>query len=274
MRNFWLVPAVCLLASCATLQNLAAGAFTKPTLDFKSATVSDMSLSGATVNLVYTVHNPNGVGLSLASVDYDFQVEGKQVAAGKPPAGLSIPANGSADVTFPAQVKFVDLADVLQTFLTKDVAHYKAAGHLGVDTPIGVVSFPLSKEGQFPVPKVPSVSVQAPHLTDLSFTQATLQIPLTVTNKNGFALPVGGVAGHLIIAGVPVGDISTGGLGSLDSGSTKQVSLPLTVHFTSAAFGLLQALRGGEANVQLQGSLESGGAKVPVSFSKLLSVVH
>lgn len=274
MRRLWIASALFLLAGCAALQNLAQSAFTKPTLDFKSATVSDVSLSGATVDLVYTVHNPNSVGLSLADVDYTFLVEGKQVLAGKPPHGLTLPANGSAEVTFPAQVKFADLGSVLQTFLTKDIAHYRAEGHLGIDTPIGVVTLPLSKEGQFPVPKVPAVAFQAPRVTDLSWNGATLQIPLTVTNKNGFALPVGAIAGKLKIAGTQVGEISTGGLGALEPNASRQVTLPLTVHFTSAAIGLVQALRGGEANVQFTGSLESGGAEVPVTKSQLLSILR
>lgn len=274
MRRLWIASALFLLAGCAALQNFAQSAFTAPTLDFKSADVTDVSLSGATVNLVYTVHNPNSVGLSLADVDYSFLVEGKQVAAGRPPHGLHLPANGSADVTFPAQVKFADLGAVLETFLTKDVAHYRAEGHLGVDTPIGVVTLPLSKEGQFPVPKVPAVAFQAPHVTDLSWNGATLQIPLTVTNRNGFALPVGGISGNLKIAGVPVGEITTGGLGALEPNARREVTLPLTVHFTSAAVGLVQALRGGEANIQFSGSLQSGAARIPVQKAQLLSILR
>jgi LEA14-like dessication related protein len=116
------------------------------------------------------------------------------------------------------------------------------------------------------------VAVLAPKVSDLGFSGATLEIPLSVTNRNGFRLPVGGVNGHVSIAGVQVGEISTSAFGALDANATKQVTLPLKVHFTSAALGLMEALRGGKANVQLTGSLESGGAEVPISFSQLLSI--
>lgn len=274
MRKTLLLGTLLLLTSCAALKNLLSGAFTKPTLDFKRAEVTDVSLGGATVNLVYEVKNPNGIGLSLASVDYLFKVEGHQVAAGKPPNGLDIPANGTAQVVFPAQVRFADLGAVLQTFLTKNAARYEASGHLGVKTPIGVITFPLSKKGQFPVPQIPAVAFKSPRVTDLSFSGATLEIPLMVTNHNRFALPVAGLAGELKIGGVPVGGISTGSLGSLASNQTREVTLPVKVSFTSATRGLVSALRGGSQKVQFDGGLQSGGAKVPIGVSQLLSIVH
>ena len=93
---------------CSWLRQMAASGFQKPSLSFKDASLSDVTLSGATVNLVFTVTNPNDAALSLAETDYKFSLEGKQVVAGKPPAGIRIPAKGSSDVTLPASVKFAD----------------------------------------------------------------------------------------------------------------------------------------------------------------------
>ena len=81
----------------------------KFTLSFRDASLSDVTFAGATVNLTFTVENPNPVGISLAESDYKLSVAGKQLVAGKPPAGLQIPASGSSDVTLPAQVRFADL---------------------------------------------------------------------------------------------------------------------------------------------------------------------
>lgn len=274
MRKTLLFSTLLLLVGCAGLRDLLNGAFKKPTLDFKRAEVTDVSLAGATVNLVYEVHNPNGIGLSLASVDYLFKVEGHQVVAGKPPNGLTIPANGTAKMVFPAQVRFADLGAVLSTFLTKNAARYEASGHLGVKTPIGVLTFPLSKKGQFPVPQIPAVAFKSPRVTDLSLSGATLEIPLMVTNHNGFPLPVSGLTGKIAIGGVPVGGVSTGALGSLASNQTREVTLPLKVNFTSATRSLVTALRGGSQKVTFDGGLQSGGAQVPVGVSQLLSIVH
>src|SRR3982751_1576585 len=101
MRRFRLL-ALCLLAlsqsGCAALSKLLSDAFQQPTFSFKQVQLLDVSLGGATVNLVYTLHNPNPVGLSLAEVDYALFIEGKQLVAGRPPNGLTIPESGQADL--------------------------------------------------------------------------------------------------------------------------------------------------------------------------------
>lgn len=261
------------LTGCAAIQSLLRGAFKKPTLTFKTARLSSASLSDATVDLVYEVNNPNSFGLDLASVDYDFSVEGKQVVAGKPKKGLSFKSRGKSELVFPANVKFADIAPVVETFLTKDRAAYKAQGSVGIKTPIGVLNFPLSKEGTFEVPKVPQVSFQAPRIKSFSGTNATVEFPLQIKNRNSFPLPVAGITGALKVAGADVGTLSTGNLGLLEGSGTKEVTLPLTINVLRAA-GAAMALRsGGNAQVRLDGRLTSDNQSVPLSLNQLLNFV-
>ena len=259
-------------SGCALLSNLSS-AFKKPTLSFKSASLSDASLGGATVNLVYSVDNPNPVGISLAEVSYAFSVEGKQVVAGQPPAGLQIPAHGSADLTFPASVKFSDLGAVVETFLTKDSASYRAEGQVGFQTPVGVLRVPLSKDGEFEVPKVPKFELGSPRIAQLSLAGATLEFPVTVTNRSPFALAIQSFSGTLQIAGANVGTLSSGDFGQLEPKGSRQLTLPASIHFTQAG-AVAQALRQGSANVSFSGQLHSGGAAVPLSITQVISFLR
>ncbi|WP_342376867.1 LEA type 2 family protein [Myxococcus stipitatus] len=261
------------LSGCAALQSALKSAFKKPTLTFKTARLSSASLSDATVDLVYEVNNPNGFGLELASVDYAFFVEGKQVVAGKPRKGLDLKANGRSELVFPANVKFADIAPVVETFLNKDQAAYKAQGSVGVQTPIGVLSFPLQKEGTFDVPKIPQVSFQQPRITSINLTSATVEFPLAITNRNSFPLPVAGITGALKVAGADVGTLSTGNLGMLDGSGTKQVSLPLTIHFARAASAAMALRSGGNAKLSLDGRLTSDAQSVPLNLNQLVNIV-
>jgi LEA14-like dessication related protein len=254
------------LSGCAALQNLFKSAFQQPRLTFKTARLANASLADATVDLVYEVENPNSIGLSLASVDYAFFVEGKQVVAGKPRN-----ANGKSELVFPANVKFADLVPVVQTFLTKDAAKFKAQGSLGVKTPLGVLSFPLEKEGTFPIPKIPSIKLESPRITNVNLSGATVEFPLSVTNRNGFPLPVAGVVGALNVAGANVGNLSTGNLGLLEAGGTRQLTLPLRIDFLQAARAASALRSGGSAQVRFDGKLTSDGQTVPVDFSQLLN---
>jgi LEA14-like dessication related protein len=258
------------LPGCAALQALLAGAFRQPSFTFKSVSLGEISLTGVTLNLTYTLANPNPVGLSLAEVDYALFVEGHQVVAGKPPKGLTIPAQGQVDLLFPASVKFAELAPVLQTFLEKDYAQYRAEGHLGVQTPVGVISFPLAHQDQFEVPKFPAVQLGSPRVTQLSFTGAILEIPLTVTNRNSFQLPVSGLSGALSIAGAVVGQVDTGDLGAMEGRAARQINLPVTVNFGSA-LAVANAIRVGSGDIGFNGQLRSGAASLPLSFHQNLT---
>ncbi|MDC0712832.1 LEA type 2 family protein [Stigmatella sp. ncwal1] len=255
------------LTGCATLKKL----FKRPTVSFKTARLSSASLSDATVDLVYEVRNPNSFGLSLAKVDYAFFVEGKQVVAGSPRKGLQLKAGDTSELVFPANVRFADIVPVVQTFLNKDAAAFKAQGNLGIDTPIGVLSFPLEKEGTFEVPKIPKVLFDAPRIANISLTGATVEFPLTITNRNSFPLPVAAISGALKLAGANVGTLSTGNLGQLDGGGAKQVTLPLQINFAQAAQAAT-ALRSNNAQqLSWSGQVSSGTEKVPLNLSQLVN---
>lgn len=271
MKKVLLVFALAMgLAGCATLQQLLSGAFKKPRLTFHSVQLQDLALSGMTLNVIYTLENPNPLGLSLAEVDYALSIDGKQVVAGKPPKGLEVAPKGRTQLVFPANIKFADVAPVLQTFLTKDYATYRAQGSIGVQTPIGILKFPVSKEDQFEVPKLPQVALNTPRISNLTLTSATVELPLMVTNRNTYALPIQGVGGQVSIAGANVGSLSTGDLGALTGKQTREVRLPITINFLSAA-AAAAALRGGNGTVAFSGQVQSGGASLPINFSQNLS---
>jgi LEA14-like dessication related protein len=272
----WVVVLSCVafvVSGCKALSDFLAGAFQKPGFNFKTLGLNDISLAGLTLDTVWQLDNPNKVGLSLASVKYALAVEDKQVVAGAPPNGLQIPAAGSTDMHFPAAIKFQDLVGVVQTFLTKDSGRYKAEGELGIQTPIGVIAFPISKEGEFEVPKVPDVQFGSPRVSKLDLSGATIEFPLNVTNKNTFALPVSGLGGALKLAGASVGNIDAGNLGAMDGKGVKQVTVPLKVSFLSAGMGLYKAISSGNAQLQFDAQVQSGGQALPINVNQLVNLV-
>lgn len=261
------------LPGCATLRDLFNRAFQKPDLRFKTLKLQNISLGGADVDTVWTLRNPNPIGLSLAEVDYTFFVEGKQLVAGAPREGLRIPERGSTDLVFPTNVKFQELVPALAVFLNQDSAKYRAEGHIGVQTPIGVIKFPLKKEGTFEVPKIPTMTFETPRITHVTLSGATLEIPLRLTNRNSFPLPIGGLVGNVSIGGAKVGNVSSGNLGLLQGRGSQTVTLPVTVNFASA-LSAATAIRQGKGTVALTGNLNSGGTAVPVSLSELESFIR
>jgi LEA14-like dessication related protein len=259
------------LTGCKYLEEFLKDAFQQPSFVFKNVALTNLSLAGLNLDTVWQLDNPNAVGLSLAQVDYALFIEGKQVVAGQPQQGLQIAARGSSDLHFPADIKFQDLVAVVETFLNKDTAHYRATGTIGVQTPIGLISLPLAKDGDFEVPKIPHVVFGNPKVSNLTLTGATIDFPLTVTNRNSFALPINGVTGALTVAGAHVGQLGTPDFGAVEGKGTRQVNLPVQVNFLSAAGALVTAVQTGQAPVKFDAQLHSGGLQLPVKVDQLLN---
>ena len=275
VRIVTIAAACCFISGCAFLNEFlkSAGNFLEPTFNFKSLDITDASLAGLNLDTVWSLENKSSVGISLASVDYALFVEEKQLVAGAPAAGLQIAPNGASDLHFPAGVKFLDLVSVLETFLTKDTAAYRAEGGLGVQTPVGIIKFPIVKSGTFEIPKIPAVVFGNPQVSGLSLTGATINFPLTVTNKNSFPLPINGLIGNIAVGNSNIGQLSTGDLGALDTKGTRTVNLPLTVSFLSAAGAVVQAINGGNAQLKFDAKLQSGPTAVPIKLDQIVSFV-
>ncbi len=265
---------VVFLPGCALLSSLLQSAFQQPTFDFKGLKLRDASLSGLGLDTEWRLSNPNEVGISLAEADYRLSVEGRPVVAGKPPNGLTIPANGSSDLVFPADVRFTDVAPVVEQLLSKDVASYRVDGHVGVNTPIGVLTLPFSKEGTFEVPKVPAVQLGNPKVTGLNFTGATVSFPLTLTTQNSYPLPIANVTGSLYVEGVSVGNVSTGNLGVLQPRATQTVELPVTLNLMSVGQAVMNAVNGGRANVRFDAKVHSGNGVAPLNLQQALQFIR
>jgi LEA14-like dessication related protein len=121
---------------------------------------------------------------------------------------------------------------------------------------------------------VPLVQFGNPRITNVSFAGATVEFPLAVTNRNTYALPVNGLTGTVALAGSNIGTLSTGGLGSMEGKGVKNVTLPLQVNFLSAATAATAIARGGNAQVQFNAQLQSGGLNLPVNVNQLVNLVR
>jgi hypothetical protein len=143
-----------------------------------------------------------------------------------------------------------------------------------VQTPIGIIKLPLAKDGQFEVPKVPLVAFGNPRVSNLTLQGATIEFPLTVTNRNTYALPIGNVTGTVSLAGSALGTLSTGDLGAMDGKGAKQVSLPLTVNFFSAGMAVARAIQGQNAQVSFNAQVQSGATSLPIRVDQLVNLVR
>ena len=257
---------------CASLGNLCGSAFHQPSLTFERVEIRDLSLAGATIDLHFLLHNDNPVAVSLASLAYDFRVENHPVISGHPANGVQVRANGVSDLSFPAHVAFAQLASTVQVFLTQDVASYTASGSVGVRTPVGIVTFPLSHTGTFKVPKLPTIQVQPPKLTRLSITGAHLNVPIVVHNRNAFALPFNGLATQVTLSGAPVVAPAIAPQSALAANQSRVINLGADVNFLQSGLAVANAIRNKRVVLGLHGALTVAGLRVPIDLNKVVNL--
>jgi LEA14-like dessication related protein len=249
------------LLGCATIKSLTVG---RPTVTFEQARIDRVDLDGADVTLLYQVQNPNAGGITLSNVSYVFDVDGHALVAGQPPSGFHIPA-GNSQLAFPVRLVWTQVLPALQALATQDSVHYRASGTVGVDTPLGPLVMDLSHEGTIPTPKLPQISIDSPRLTSLTPLGARLSIPLRITNRNGFPLPLVGVTGDVRRLLLPSQSV-------VPASQESVVEIPLDISFLSAGLAVARALQDGHAEIVIEGSLAVGSANVPVHVSQSVQV--
>jgi LEA14-like dessication related protein len=256
------------MLGCATLQSLTVS---KPTLTFETARVDHLDFEGADVTLLYQVQNPNSAAIHLVNVSYAFDVDGHPLVAGQPPNGFSFPP-GNSELSFPVRLVWTQLFPALQALATQDTVHYKASGTVGIDTILGPLTFDLSHEGTLPTPKLPQIAIDPPKVSSLSPLGARLSIPLRVTNRNAFALPLAGITGDVRISGESVGKLLLPAQGVVAANTEQVVQIPLDISFLSAGLAVAKALQAGQAEIVIDGALGIGSSSIPVHVSQMVQL--
>lgn len=267
-RAFLVAVSAFALGGCTLLRQFLSAAFVPPTLTLQAAQVAEVTLDGATLDVVYTLENPNPLAIELEEVDYALEIEGKPFASGKPERGLRIPADGRATLTFPAKIRFADLFGIGTALQGKDSAKFTARGSVAIASPTGMLRLPLQADGEIAVPKAPEVSLGLPTLSNLSLTSATIEVPLEVKNGNPFALNFG-FNGALAVAGAKVASVAENTTGTVPAKASSKLSIPLTIQFADA-IGAASAAAAGSAPLTFNGALESGSVRIPVKWAQLL----
>ena len=128
--------ALAALPGCALFQSIAGAAFEHPQLTFESWSAEGLDLDGVTIALRYRLLNPNGFGLDVQRLGYRLEVEGRQVAEGRLPAGLHLAPKATSELAIPVRLRWRDLPGFVETLLTKAEVGYRISGEAGVGSPV------------------------------------------------------------------------------------------------------------------------------------------
>ncbi len=253
------------LAACAGVKDLLAQAFERPRLTFESVSAEALDLEGVTLALRYRVDNPNAVGVSLARLGYSLDVEGRRVVAGDLPAGVRIPARGSAPLVVPVRLRYADVPACVETLLSKSSVAYEVKGTAGLDTPVGVVDLPFQHAGTAPVPRPPGFDIESARLV-AGAGGLGVDLRVRVTNRNAFPIPAGRLEYALDVGGATVASGATHLVAALPAGGSAVLLLPARLDAAGAGRAAAQAFGGGPLDVKLRGTAGYGSLALPLDL--------
>ncbi len=161
----------------------------KPTAKLTGTRLANINFEQVDLIFDLAVENKNPITLDLTDLDYDLKIENQPLVSGVTAKGIKLKANSTSPVQLPVTLKFDDLKKLPGELWNKDKLAYDLQTTFNVILPvIGNYAIPLSKQGEFPVPKMPVIKIKDVKIKNLSFTTAELVAQVEVTNPNDFDL--------------------------------------------------------------------------------------
>jgi LEA14-like dessication related protein len=254
-------------SGCATLGGLVE----KPKVTLTNVEITQASFQGLDAIFQFAVENPNAIGIDLARLDYRLTIDGQKVIEGHGDKPLQVPAHGNGTLALPVSIQFYELGRAVAAVLTRPELPYAIKATLGFNSPIGTIEVPIEQSGTFPVPRVPQFSLRGARLEGLSLGGVTVHVELGAKNPNSFELPTGAFDYRVRVEGTEVASGATSP-GKLAPGETQPVLLACRIEFLRTGVAVAEALGSGAANVAVEGQLDLGAFKVPVSVSERVSL--
>ena len=175
------------LTGCAEMTKYAE--VIKPTAKLTGTRLANINFDQADLVFDLAVDNQNPVAIDLAGLKYDLKIEDQSLVSGVTAQGLRIDAASKSAVQLPVTLKFEDLKKLPGELWKRDSFAYQLDTQFIVKLPvIGEYSIPVSKQGELPVPKIPSVRLKTVNINKLSLQTADLVARVEINNPNAFDL--------------------------------------------------------------------------------------
>jgi LEA14-like dessication related protein len=233
-----------LLAGCSTLGVLAA-AVRPPEVRVAAVEITAVSFEGLTLRFDLELTNPNGVGIQLAGLDYDLQIDGSSFLKGETTQALTIAARERSVLPLPLELRFEELFRSLGSLADREESSYRLEAGLSFQLPVlDRVRVPVRREGTIPVIRLPRLAVQSLRLRSLSLQRASLTLGLQIDNPNGFLLSLEALEYRFRVAGQDWASGATRGAARVAGRGTGALELPLELDFAAVGQSVYRVLVG------------------------------
>ncbi|MBD3183155.1 hypothetical protein GF312_12745 [Candidatus Poribacteria bacterium] len=253
-----LIPIILSITSCAMLNSFVGDRVQKPQVSFVSAKLDGLSFDRANLLFDLQISNPNSVGLKMAGFDYDLLINNNSFIKGNQQKNLQIAPKGQSTVQLPLSVSFVELYQTYQSLKNQDTSMYQINCGFSFDVPVlGVVNIPVSKSGEFPLLKIPKISLDELKLENVSLTGAELNLGVAISNPNAFSMILKKIQYQFDVNNLNwISGEAKEGMQILEKGQGT-VDIPITLNFIEMGRSVYQLIRGNKAiNYKFGGNVD------------------
>ncbi len=120
-----------------------------PEISVKNLMISELSLSGAKMNLILSVANPNAFAIGMDGLKYTLETGGITLARGTAQNISEIGKNERQDISIPVEVDFIAMGRQAMRLLDGNTAPYALSGDMHFTVPGGgKKTLPFSRTGE------------------------------------------------------------------------------------------------------------------------------
>ncbi len=241
---------VFLFSGCEQAGDILKDVIQEPKVSLSDLMITGISSRNLDLSAKLAIDNPNPVGLSLASLEYAFDLADSPLFSGVSDEGMNVQPSGNSFVNIPISLGYEDVKRVYDSVKGQDEVPYRLKGKVRLDTPIGALPIPYDVKGKLPVVRPPSIRSVDLDVKNLSFTSARLDLKIKLHNPNNFDLDIAkaGYALALDGKGFSEGKIEAGSVQAKSDGTLK---VPLSIDLMSLGSWAYSILTGGSADYEL-----------------------
>ena len=147
--RFPLAPlALVLLSSCASLGRPT---FERPDVELQQITLVDLTTSGATLELLLAIANPNVFTIHGRSLEVTVDLEGTRFGDVTMEEPFRLAGRDTTEVTVPVRFTWAGVGAAARSIITTGEVAYALEGAVDLETPYGNGRVPYRQSGSIPL---------------------------------------------------------------------------------------------------------------------------
>jgi LEA14-like dessication related protein len=136
------------LPGCASF---GSAAFESPTVDLQSIVVKEVTTSGATLDVLLAVANPNVFAIDGARMEMTLDIDDVRFGEVSRPDPLHLPGGETTDVWVPIRFTWAGIGAAAREMLASGRVSYVIEGGIDLETPYGNGHVPYQRSGSVPL---------------------------------------------------------------------------------------------------------------------------